>query len=229
MNLRVIIVALILSSPGWSAGAQNTGADTVAAADTTTAAVAIAGADANAVMTRLRNKFDEVGAFSAHFRQTLDADYAESSSTVEGTIVMHGEKYRIETGGQTIVTDGMTTWVYIAEDQQVIINEYVEDEGSFTPGHFLNERTERYNVSFSDVKSPESHVVLLEAKSADTYLESAVLWINRTEYTVSRIDVVDVNGASIRFEMSNIDLSPDADESTFTYEPPEGVEVVDLR
>jgi outer membrane lipoprotein carrier protein len=209
MRLRVALAALVLICPGWSLEAQES--------------------DATKVMTRLRAKFEEVGAFSARFRQTLDADYTNSSSTIEGTIILSGDKYRIETSGQTIVTDGETTWVYIVEDQQVIINDFVEDEGSFSPGHFLNDQTERYDVSFAEVQSPETYVVLLEATSPDTYLESATLWIDQSAYTVSRIDVVDVNGASIRFEMSEIDLSVDPDDSTFTYEPTNEVEVVDLR
>ena len=209
MKFRIAAAAFILVWPTWALEAQEP--------------------DADAVMTRLRAKFEEVGAFSARFRQTLDADYANSSSTIEGTILLSADKYRIETGGQTIVTDGKTTWVYVVEDQQVSVSDFVEDEGSFTPGHFLNERTERYNVSFSDTSSVEDHVVFLQAKSADTYLESATLWINQSYYTVSRIDVVDVNGASIRFEMSEIDLTVDPDDSAFTFEPAEGVEVVDLR
>ena len=209
MRCRIALAAFVLVLPVWSLQAQNS--------------------DADAVMARLRAKLEKAGSFSARFRQTLDADYAESSSTIEGTIILSGDKYRIVTGGQTIVTDGTTTWVYISEDNQLIINDFIEDEGSFSPGHFLNDRAERYSASFADEQSPGAYVVLLEAKSADTYLESATLWIDKTQYTVSRIDVVDVNGASIRFEMSDIDLTADADESTFTYEPAEGVEVVDLR
>ena len=209
MSLRFAIAALILLGPGFALEAQDT--------------------DADAVMMRLRQKFDEAGTFSAHFRQTLDADYAGSTSTIEGSIIFSAEKYRIETSTQTIVTDGITTWVYLLEDQQVIISDYVEDEATFTPGHFLDERTDRYDIAFADEQYSGQYVVVLTAKSADTYLESAPLRIDENEYLISQIDVVDVNGASIRFEMSDIDLSPDTDESTFGFKPAEGVEVVDLR
>ena len=185
--------------------------------------------EARAVMNRLQEKFDEIEAFSARFKQTLDADYAGSSTTVRGTIILSGDKYRIETEGQTVLTDGTTTWVYVTEDNQVIINDYVEDEGTFTPAHFLDERTERYDASFAEEVSAESYVVRLSTKSPDTYIESATLWIDKQDYTVSRIDVVDVNRASIRFEMSDVNLSPRIDEDTFTFQPAEGVEVVDLR
>lgn len=185
--------------------------------------------DAEDVMRRLRSRFDKNGALSAHFRQTLDADYAGSSASLEGTIVLSGIRYRIETEGQTFITDGTTTWVYVAEDQQVIVDDYVEDDATFTPGHFLDDRAERYVVSFADEQSDRDHVVRLRARSADTFLESATLWVDRNDYLVSRIEVVDVNGAFMRFEMDDIDLDPDIDESTFRFEPRPDIEVVDLR
>jgi outer membrane lipoprotein carrier protein len=184
---------------------------------------------ATSVMDKLREKFEKSGALSAHFRQTLDADYANSSSSMEGTIVLSGNKYRIETDGQTVITDGVTTWVYVAQDQQVIISDYVEDEGSFTPGHFLDNRSEKYEINYASERADDSYVVELKATSRDTFLETATLWIDKDEYLVRRIDVTDVNGAFMRFEMAEIDMRPDIGDSTFKFTPNEGIEVVDLR
>jgi outer membrane lipoprotein carrier protein len=209
MKLHVSVFAFVLLPLASSAQAQDLGADDV--------------------MSHLRQKFESAGMFSSHFRQTLDADFAESTSTVEGTIVASGYKYRIETEDQTIVTDGKTTWVYVIEDEQVIVNDFVDDDGSFTPGHFLDARADRYDASFAEEQSLGQYVVVLRAKSPDTYLESATLWINNSDFTVSRINVVDVNGAFIGFEMSEIEFQDDEDEATFTFAPADGVEVVDLR
>lgn len=212
-----LIILLILSTPAASAG-QTSGDDVEE------------DPRARQVMLNLRENFDESGGFSGRFRQRLDADYAEAPNTVSGTIILSGDRYRIETGDQTIVTDGMTTWVYVSADQQVIIDHAVEDdEGSFTPGYFLDERADRYAVSFADEQEPGKYVIVLKAKSPDTYLEQATLWISRDDLTISRIDVVDVNGAEIQFEMSDIVLSPAIGDSTFTFYPGEDIEVVDLR
>ena len=56
--------------------------------------------DARKVMDKLNDKFNAIEAFSAHFVQTLDAEFAGSNSTVGGTIILSDKKYRIETGGQ---------------------------------------------------------------------------------------------------------------------------------
>jgi outer membrane lipoprotein carrier protein len=185
--------------------------------------------EAEQIMQRLRDRFQESGMLSATFRQTLDADYAGSSSSIEGKIFLKDRQYRIETSDQIVVTDGVVTWVYVEEDRQVIVNDYEEDEETFTLGHFLDERSDRYDVSLAPEQPEGYHVVTLSAKTPDTFLERATLWIDAREYIVSRIEVVDVNGAFMRFEMSDVDLEPELDESTFQFQPGEDVEVVDLR
>lgn len=185
--------------------------------------------DAEDVMRSLRQQFETSAGYSARFRQTLDAQFASSTSVVFGTIILSGDKYRIETDDQTIVTDGETTWVHLIEDEQVIVNDYVDDEESFTPAHFLDERAERYDVSFAEEQTPDEYVVRLTAKSPDTYIESATLWIYKVDLTVSRIDVVDVNEAFIRFEMSDVTLLSEVEDSVFTFVPRDELEVIDLR
>lgn len=185
--------------------------------------------DAEDVMQNLRDKFEEAAAYSARFKQTLDAQFASSTSVVFGTIILSGDRYRIETDDQTIVTNGETTWVHLIEDEQVIVNEYVDDEESFTPAHFLDERADRYRVSFAEEQNQAEFVVQLTAKSPDTYIESATLWIDRESLKVSRIDVVDVNGAFIRFEMSDVTLLSEVPDSVFTFVPGDTLEIIDLR
>jgi len=46
---------------------------------------------------------------------------------------------------------------------------------------------------------------------------------------VTFIEVVDANGTTMEFTLTNIVLNPLVEESTFQYTPPAGVEIVDLR
>src|SRR5690606_23184756 len=68
------------------------------------AAVAFAGQvqaqDGGAVLDRLRAKYESLDALRARFTQTVGGE------VTEGTLVFRGDQYRIETGNQTLVTDG---------------------------------------------------------------------------------------------------------------------------
>ncbi len=183
------------------------------------------------VVDNLRARFEETGVFSAHFEQTIEDSFEGSgqATLLSGTIIAGRAGYRVEMSDQTVVTDETTTWVYLKNDKQVIINDYIEDDGSFSPGQFIGERAEEFNAAFADQSDPERFVVQLTPDSPDSYIDTATLWVRKKDYVVTRIDVVDVNGASIRFDMSNVNFHPKVSDDTFRFAIPDGVEIIDLR
>jgi len=185
---------------------------------------------AQQVLDNVRARFDETGVFSARFQQTIDDSFGDSQVRVlSGTIVAGREGYRVEMPDQVVVTDEVTTWVYIVADRQVIVNTYVEDDGSFSPNQFIGEGAEEFVAAFSDESASDRFVLKLTPKSPESYIGTATLWVRKADFVVTQIDVVDVNGASIRFQMSDIDFHPPVSEETFHFVIPDGVEVIDLR
>jgi len=186
---------------------------------------------AQQVVDGVKARFDETGVFSARFDQTIDNSFDESGqpTVLSGTIIAGRSGYRVEMRDQTVVTDEKTTWVYLIEDQQVIINDYLADEGSFSPSQFIGENAEKFTAEFAGESDPARFVVRLSPASPESYISTATLWVRKSDYVVTRIDVVDVNGATIRFEMSDVDFHPQVDEDTFRFRIAEGIEVIDLR
>ena len=186
---------------------------------------------AQQVVDNLRARFDETGVFSARFEQRIDNSFDESGqpTMLSGTIIAGRSGYRVEMRDQTVVTDETTTWVYLIDDQQVIINDYLSDEGSFSPNQFIGENAEKFRAEFAGESDPARFVVRLTPESPDSYIDAATLWVRKSDYVVTRIDVVDVNGATIRFEMSDVNFHPRVTEDTFRFSIPEGVEIIDLR
>lgn len=187
--------------------------------------------DAQSVVDRLKARFDETGVFSARFQQTIDDSFGGSSpaTVLSGTIIAGRDGYRVEMRNQVVVTDEKTTWVYLMDDQQVIINHYVEEEGSFSPNQFIGESAEQFTASFASATDPVHYVVQLRPRSPDSYIDTATLRVRKSDYVATRIDVVDVNGAAIQFEMSEVNFHPQVSEDTFRFSVPDGVEVIDLR
>lgn len=185
---------------------------------------------AQQVVDNLKSRFDQTGAFSASFRQTIEDSFGGGQPTIlTGTIIAGNHGYRVEMPDQTVVTDETTTWVYLLEEQQVIINDYVEDDGSFSPNRFIGEGADEFSTAFAEESDPTRFVVRLTPQTLDSYIETATLWVRKSDYVVTRIDVVDVNGATIRFEMSELNFRPSVTDDTFRFVIPDGVEIIDLR
>jgi outer membrane lipoprotein carrier protein len=88
------------------------------------------------LLDRLERKYDSIQALRASFTQTLKSAFSSETASLEGRLVLAGEKYRVETKSQTMVTDGITTWIYLADENQVLINSADSDEGGFPRANF---------------------------------------------------------------------------------------------
>ncbi len=206
---RLLIVAIFLSI-GDQAIAQN----------------------ADDVFERLKDKYDSIESLRAEFSQTMSSSYMDEEATSRGVLVVQGDRYRVETEGQTLVTDGVVTWVYMASQKQVLINDYNNDEQTFSISEFLFDYDENFNASSvraSEVRGKRHFVLTLTPKKDDAFFTEATLSVRESDNVITRLQVVDVNGTTMIFHLENIQLNPSLQENVFSFTPPEGTEVIDLR
>lgn len=188
--------------------------------------------DADALFERLQHKYDQIEALQASFTQTMTSAYSDDAATSSGTLLLKGEQYRVETGQQTIVTDGTVTWIYMHDEQQVLINDAERDEMTFSPTDFFLHYEERYEVSDAEtvpLDGEEHHRLRLIPRQSDAFFREVTLWLRDRDTLVTQLEVLDANETRMVFELDDITLNPTVDEGTFTFTPPEGAEVVDLR
>jgi outer membrane lipoprotein carrier protein len=188
--------------------------------------------DGDAVFERLQQKYESLNSLRAEFTQTMSSAFSDQEATSSGTLTLSGDKYRVETGSQTLITDGTTTYVYLPSEQQVLINKASNDDTSFSPSEFLLNYDARFNVSgvAETTLDGQTHYRLtLTPKQDDSFFQEATLWMRTTDAVITRLEVLDVNETRMTFRLENIQLDPALPADTFTFTPPEGVEVIDLR
>ena len=188
--------------------------------------------DADDVFERLKDKYDSIESLRAEFSQTMSSSYMDEEATSRGVLVVQGDRYRVETEGQTLVTDGDVTWVYMPSQNQVLINDYNEDEQTFSISEFLFDYEENYDasqVALTQLGGTRHFVLTLTPKKDDAFFTEATLSVRESDNVITRLQVVDVNGTTMIFNLENIQLNPSLQENTFSFTPPKGTEVIDLR
>jgi chaperone LolA len=184
------------------------------------------------LLRRLQTKYDALQSLQASFTQTMTSEYMDGPQRFTGRLVMQREKYRVETGAQTIVTDGRTMWIFNSAENQVLVNDYVQDETSFSINDFFRNFDELYNVRATQAVtlSGKKHFKMeLRPKRADSFFKAVTLWMRDSDDVITRVEVLDANDVKMVFELTNIVLNPAVNGSTFQFTPPRGAEVVDLR
>jgi len=185
---------------------------------------------AQEIIQNVQNVYSSITDAKASFTQTIKFSSAKAQSS-SGTLYLKKEnKYRIETSSQTIVTDGTTSWSYSPNKKQVVIDNYKETGNTFSPNKYLFQYPENF---YSDLEGTEklggSDVYVLKLKPRESgSVKSAQLWVDKDDWLIKKITIVG-DESTTTFNVKNIRLDIGISDSKFTFTPPEGVEVIDMR
>lgn len=182
------------------------------------------------IIQNVQNVYKDIADAKASFTQTIKFSGAKSQNS-SGTLYIKKEnKYRIETGNHIIITDGTTSWAYNLSKKQVVIDYYKETGNTFSPNKYLFQYPENF---YSDLEGSEkisgSDVYVLKLNPRESgYVKSAKLWVDMSNWIIKKIQIVTEESTST-YLVKNLQLNIGLNNSKFTFTPPEGVEVIDMR
>jgi len=178
------------------------------------------------VLNRLRATYASLDGLQATFTQRV------GNATLEGTIILSGDRYRLEAGDQTLVTDGTTAWAYSRSDNQVLVNHHIDDVTAFTPSTFFTEYPDRFRVEVTGqetLNGVRHDVLRLTPREADLNVREVTLFVRNTDALPTRVRLVDAGGSAMEFQLRDIQKNPRLTPDTFRFTPPAGAEVIDMR
>ena len=182
------------------------------------------------IISNVQNAYKDITDAKASFTQALKYNKAKAQ-TSSGTLYIKKEKkYRIETSTQTIVTDGTTSWSYSPSKKQVVIDYYKETGNTFSPNKYLFQYPENF---YSDLAGKETlnekDVYVLTLKPRESgYVKSAKLWVGKDDWIIKKIYIV-TEESTATYSLKNVQTNIGLTNSKFTFTPPEGTEVIDMR
>jgi outer membrane lipoprotein carrier protein len=206
-------IVVLLVSAAWTAGAP---------AQT-----------AQEVLEHMRERYDDVRDLRLAFTQRTTVARARIDQRSNGTLLLKKEHmYRVELDQQTIVTDGETVWSYSAPTRQVLIDRFKPGEGMLTPERILTGAPEDYRCDMTGREQIGDHdtvVLKLTPRSDNAAVQSLRLWVDTGDWIIRKAEVIDGGGTVTVYTVSDVRINTGVDDARFTYQIPEGVEVVDLR
>ena len=181
--------------------------------------------DAQEIIKKVQGNYKSIKDAKASFT------HSGKKNSESGTIYIQKEnKYRIETKGQVLVTDGVTSWSYSIKKKQVIVDNYKDDGNTFSPNKFLFNYPENF---YSDLDGSETvsgldcYLLKLTPRSKGS-VKSAKIWVDKEENLIRKITINSKEGTDT-YLLKKISLDSGVRSSKFTFSPPSDVEVIDLR
>jgi len=188
------------------------------------------------ILDDLSNQYKEATAHAIDF--SVKIELAERAAEIQkGMLLQSGEKFVLDMDGRSVISDGTTVWMYLAELNEVQINDadFEESEDLLSPTELFNlHRSPNYIFSVSNyMQEMGVDIVQIEGKPVDAYSEYSKmrLTIEQKTLRVVRLKVFGKDGSRYTLRIDNHTKNPKVDEAKFKFDASkyEGVHVEDLR
>ncbi len=180
--------------------------------------------NADSILKSVQGKFNNINDLSADF-----ARYSGGSEKISGKLFYKKEnKLRLELKNSTIVSDGETNWNYSKSGNKVVISEFDDsDPSALSLQKILYKYPSECKIS-SEPAGENQVLVLVPEKSSELNFNQVKITVNK-EYLIEKILIDDPNSGVFEIALSNYKLNRNIPDNKFTFSPPEGSKVIDLR
>ena len=164
-----------------------------------------------------------------HIQYVKEADYTRSYKG--GMQIKPPYLYRVELHGKTMYIDGEAVYFYFPKNNQVQINTFVKGDESLPTPHGIFERYARNSGALYEgtemINGVKAHRV--ELTIPDNPGGKVLVWLDdELAFPVKSVEE-SPEGDVTTYVLSGVKLNETIEDSVFTFDIPDSVEVIDMR
>ena len=194
--------------------------------------------DAQSIVGRSSRVYRSLASLSADFVQIIDNPMTDSAES-RGTLIQAGPSKLsmrfTDPPGEAVVIDGRHVWVYTPSTVPDQVLRLAVPSGGPVYGYnllawLLDRPAERYTANYlrqEKMGNKTMDVVELIPAVPDLPFDRAVLWLDRGDGLPRRLEITEKSGALRTLALSNLRVNRKIPDSTFVFQVPSGVRVVD--
>lgn len=191
--------------------------------------------DGAAYLRLIGKRYKDVRYFRAKFKQTSIAPGVIKREKASGIVYLRKDgKFRWDYDKPEfvlIVSDGKTLWIYQAEDKQVVVDTSFRTKMKRFPYSFLK-RIEHLSDDFKArilyTKNVSVTLELIPKKHLKQVSEMQ-LTFNKKTFLISKIQWTSQQNVKTTISLNDIDITSKIPDSAFSFEVPEGVDIVNTN
>lgn len=183
------------------------------------------------VINKIQAKFNSINNFTAVFNQTFyNAHGSEGGKAAGKFSYKKNDKFIVELNNQIIVSDGKTVWNYDKKFKRVVISNFEDDPTSFSLEKFIFSYPPLCKAQIIKDEPVQNNEVILQLvpKDGDLQFKEVKIWKNN-ENLISKMQLVDIGDMKYSFSFSDLKVNQDLPDSKFIFNPPKGIQIIDLR
>lgn len=195
-------------------------------------AVPCSGQEAKKILAELQDRYDKLVDLEVDFKQEVHSGVFASVERTSGKMYLSsGDKFRVQTDEQVIVSDGEFLWVYSKENKQVTIDKVAKSRDLVRPSDYLFSFRETYRHELLPdtlLRKSECTVVRLVCEEKNEFIQQMTLYISKLDLLTHRATYIDINGNTVIVDFHDLKIDKGISDDIFRFETPRGVEEVRL-
>ena len=185
------------------------------------------------ILKDVSEKTKSYSSIKVNFTYNMDNPGAKVHESETGTLLVKGDKYRLDIAGQNVICDAVTSWTYLAESNEVQVNAVETDEAVITPTKLLTSYSEDYKSKLTGELTKNGQALyVIELKPNNVKSVTGVeLNIDKELLRIMRIAIQDKSGNTFTYIVNKFETNVPVKDSDFTFNEKDhpGVEVIDMR
>lgn len=166
--------------------------------------------EAEKILASVANRYAVHNAFEGEFSMKIENEEAGISDEQDGTFLVSGEKYFLETETVDRITNGETVWTVFKEDEEVQITDFDEEEEEFNPSTIFNFYQKGF--TYPDIRDsivneiPSQIIDLFPNDSQASYNKVSLIIMDRNGAYIHSGIVYSKNGTKITYTLPKINV-----------------------
>lgn len=186
----------------------------------------------NGIVKNIETAYEKIADLEANFTQRIVFEDFDTPFISKGKVYIKRGKMRWdyeEPSHQQIFVDGKKVLYYVPEHQQVIKTSLAAETDSHLPLNLLSGTTQlNLNFDISRMDSDEkSHLLKLIPKDPKMRTTEIQIEVSPPSYLIQKVILRETNGNQSIFTFSDLKLNKGLKDTTFSFDIPKGVEVVE--
>ncbi|MES2558777.1 MAG: outer membrane lipoprotein carrier protein LolA [Bacteroidota bacterium] len=189
---------------------------------------------ADKLLNTISKRYKNFKTMKADFIYGIESKADKIQEKQKGTLLVKGNKFKLDIAGQLIICDNQTLWTYSKEVNEVQVNTYNPKESAIRLDDIFTMYGKGFLYKIADEMkegSREIAVVELTPKDKKRSFHKIKLTIDKTNQTILKSVVYDKNGTIHTYTITNQFPNIKLEDKAFVFDATKypKVEVIDLR
>jgi len=149
-----------------------------------------------------------------------------------GSLLVSGDKYKMNAAGRIIFSDGKSIWTYIESSNEVQIHSMEDSDDAMTPSKLLTSYSSNYKSKIIKEKNQDPNIEMIELiPLKQKNIVKAILGIDKARKQVKSFSMFDKSGSVYTYKINKFQTDVPVQSADFIFDASKfpGVDIEDMR